>query len=745
MPYPYTLLPDGHTLEPEEDQQVERPISAPVPLFPWLVPQPELDPEPEVTSVTPMIKLVPPLPPAPPGLHVPPPPTVQQPQPEPTSETTRPSQTVRLGEQILRRNQERARQDAAAQNREPSRPDISQLFGESPFLDATGLATSGSVKPDIGQDAVQVFCEALSEASPEGVASTVRLMCGADLDDEEQSPVEEMVKLVRSAGFVEHFENEPWYTTRLGPTASSAGSLFQNGYVDRAFANGQGVLQPGGRVNNAVLVQIPGSETQTIDGTTRAGEETDERWYRGIETELDPYLRRALTQTFSAGTLGKWNEEWTQLEDLESFLKDRLARFFTKDFIENELQWDKLTGFGMIHMHRSLLEALWGEHWSVEGKQDPWISSLNVEFADADDLLSAVSAVPLVNEARLLEEFEYASVEEARNNLLAQVQYAYETFDIRPPEDLHEWSVLQLANEYHSLLTNVYLPYRNSESNLEDYFKADDFVIGFTSVNFTVLSPKETRDRLDGSYRESPMELVFFVASFFIEPLDWALTIRDMINAAEDGDWEQFALLGLTGLAPGALGRFVKRGKADELLDAAQSNALVSKVPDSYQRPGSGYVQRAKLEDFRSGSSNNSAQLRREARDARESAPTEFESLHPTGADTEFHHTVPAGEPWSAGARRILLDKGIHPNSAYNGVALTRSVHRNVVHRERRVYAEALNRAIHRLEFETPEAIDEFLAEAGRKLYTLNSLPENSPELAQAFSQLLDWVNGYGL
>ena len=58
--------------------------------FPWLVSQPELNPEPDVTSVTPMINLVPPLPPAPepnpfptipPGLHVPPPPTVQQPRP----------------------------------------------------------------------------------------------------------------------------------------------------------------------------------------------------------------------------------------------------------------------------------------------------------------------------------------------------------------------------------------------------------------------------------------------------------------------------------------------------------------------------------------------------------------------------------------------------------------------------------------------------------------------------------------
>ena len=86
--------------------------------FPWLVPQPPPEPEPEVTSVTPMINLVPPnpLPTAP----------VQQPQPESTSESTQSSQSFRLGEQILRRNRERARQDAAPQSGERSNVDNSR-------------------------------------------------------------------------------------------------------------------------------------------------------------------------------------------------------------------------------------------------------------------------------------------------------------------------------------------------------------------------------------------------------------------------------------------------------------------------------------------------------------------------------------------------------------------------------------------------------------------------------------------
>ncbi len=309
-----------------------------------------------------------------------------------------------------------------------------------------------------------------------------------------------------------------------------------------------------------------------LEPGVRSGNGTfaDEGSYRVPETELDPYIHQTLTDVFSSKTSGKWNEEWTKPEHLEGFLKGRLSPFFYKEYVDS-LPWDELTDLGMIDMYHSLMETLWNEHWNTNSAHDPWVVSLDEEFAFADDLLSTIAAVPLVNEARLVEEFGYASIEEARADLLAQVQYSYEKFDIRPPEDLHEWSASQLANEFYSLLTNVFEPYAKSENDTENYQKAYDFVTDPDFVNIVGKALSTTIDRLDGSHRESPMQLVFFVASFFIEPLDWILTAQEMIRAAEDEDWWQVFLLGATGILPGAFGRLAKRsGKANDVLGTAQ-------------------------------------------------------------------------------------------------------------------------------------------------------------------------------
>ena len=113
MPYPYTLMSDGHTLEPDyvppkppatqEESEPDLPWYY-AHIFPAPVPESPDDGE---------------GPPIPPPVS---PPPGQQAQPE----STQSSQSFRLGERILRRNEERARQDAAAQSGERSIADASQ-------------------------------------------------------------------------------------------------------------------------------------------------------------------------------------------------------------------------------------------------------------------------------------------------------------------------------------------------------------------------------------------------------------------------------------------------------------------------------------------------------------------------------------------------------------------------------------------------------------------------------------------
>ena len=84
-------------------------------------------------------------PPVVPSTPVPPPTApVQQSQPESTSESTQSSQTFRLGERILRRNRERARQDAATQSKAPSLQVIDEVpdFADLGFIDSEPLPVS---------------------------------------------------------------------------------------------------------------------------------------------------------------------------------------------------------------------------------------------------------------------------------------------------------------------------------------------------------------------------------------------------------------------------------------------------------------------------------------------------------------------------------------------------------------------------------------------------------------------------
>ena len=186
----------------------------PAPLFPWLVPQPrpEPEPEPEVTSVTAMINLVPTGPPAPPS-------RVQQIPAERISEPSRPSQKVRLGEEILRRNEERARQDAVSQSREQSFSDLSDL----------------EVLPDISETGLFQACDHLCDQHPELARAGLKILKGFDpVEDDEEVAKAYMRNHLRLMGLNDAFGQGGWYIERLGPTASSLAEQLTDIYFDLA-------------------------------------------------------------------------------------------------------------------------------------------------------------------------------------------------------------------------------------------------------------------------------------------------------------------------------------------------------------------------------------------------------------------------------------------------------------------------------------------------------------------------------
>ena len=59
IPYHYYLYPIyDDAQEPDEDEHSVESQPEPDPVFPWLIPQPQTESEPDVTSVTPMINII---------------------------------------------------------------------------------------------------------------------------------------------------------------------------------------------------------------------------------------------------------------------------------------------------------------------------------------------------------------------------------------------------------------------------------------------------------------------------------------------------------------------------------------------------------------------------------------------------------------------------------------------------------------------------------------------------------------
>ncbi len=620
---------------------------------------------------------------------------------------------------------------------------------------ASSQQSTSELPPDIVSEReiteadVLKFCRYICEKDEDVFTQVMKILEGFDADDDEQTIQERVEQYLRLLGLNGYFPPAKAYAVPLNsiyiPTTSeTTGNPEDPDKSDTATESGRMAAE------QQVIVEMPEVDTSKLNHRTR------------------DYLSKAFP--------GEWNPDWTTKVQLREFLVERLrARYPSMN--ADLLLWDELSIEEVVHLYKiGLVEgSILAEHTMVGDREG--FARFIEEHGRTIELLEMVEETPVENLDVLLAAYssDVESEADAVDFFRNRVEVLYPKLGLALPANLSEINdAVQLANMYFVGLER-FKAYEDGQNVFFDATVGD--WQGFYGP------PQGSLDHdynvLAGTYQPPDISMLVFVASIFIEPLDWALTTVEVVDAAMRGDWGsalESALWGIVPFVPGSakhITRIVNQvsnvtpniSRAAEGLNASAEAAGMARFgpkttpsvtslstsadllpKQSYRLPGSDYVPRVSLEDFKHGSSSDNAnQLRREAANARKSAPDEFEALNTTGTDIEIHHIIPGRESWAVDAREILLVKEIHPNSAYNGVALTEHVHRKVVHGpgRRKVYAQTLSKAIVRMKHESPETIVDFLRQAGLRLYGLNSFADSSQELSDAFADFLDWVNDY--
>lgn len=500
-----------------------------------------------------------------------------------------------------------------------------------------------------------------SEENAQAQRNIYAVMTGARLDDEEHDVAQELKRILQTMAPQGLFEDEPWHSTRLGP-APAAVAPVQDRTSNITFPDGSRIFQPADPV-------------------------AQERSYRIPPPELNHPSQEYLTNTFP----NSWNPEWKTRDEFEAFLQGRLETFLPGLDL-SIVPWDKLNVHGLVFYYGSLIDkAIKDNEQTADFNTNVWLAELDKERELASNLLSRTEKAPLEDEASLLEAFGYKDAAQARNRLTTEVSFVFEAYGLQLPTDLNQWSLLELANAYHGLLTKVVQPSFHAVEGSEDHKKALAFIDGFehqiprSSGYVASRSEQYVIDRLEGRQEGDwgpAANLFLFVASIFIEPVDWIVTGVEMIDAASRGDWGQVVVNGVLAALPFVSGQVdnVARkalGASEDFAQAGLRNVSPNQITNitelnltrGLQRAGSDYVMAADNYVSRTVSGYNSTNARRLNREVERAARVDdsFAWRLKTHSKQEMHHIVPVGRIEGDDARDIMSEKGVFVNSAQMG------------------------------------------------------------------------------
>ena len=680
-------------------------------------------------------------------------------------------QYERYREEIREGKQDRDKQQSAPQNTEPLGASVLQDIEWSRDIEASeplGLMFGGKGTTDIAEDMVDGVCEGLYRVNPEGTAAFVRFTTGLEPDEEDCRTAEEMAKLFRSAGFVEHFDSELRGSLRQGPRSSFRGPPFAGDYFDMAYAPRQGIPWSGMRFAYATDEESTEAEEPTPVETADHYAE-----YRPDPSNLNERTVDHLKELFPDADL-------KTREELKVFLQGRLAHL-APEFDDPEIGWDEFSTDDMIIFYISALKLAM-ELYTLP--KDPAYMSkerlaIATELGIVDDLLEKAALTPLEDLDAMLDAYGWEDKAEAIAYFRHRVEVVYGKLNRELPPG---WAALDdpvvMANMLHAGIGEMESILGRGDHFLDfDDPSASDWGMIHNAALFLDSEPK----MLTGTRNLGPdLTLLLFIGSMFFEPLDWVMTAADVAQALEEGDVGGAVLNAFLGLMPfvssktddfirygaeiaGGAGRAgvdsVLRG-IDEGSDAARALAKVGKTAEDFavkfnkfnlasaddfhkkilNHPKFQHLSGAELESAlwkearKRANRSNSRKLRRQLRWAVKEDRYAWDWRVPAkGQDT--HHLLPSGDILAKDARIHMENLGISVNSAYNGVGLHRKVH-VLTYPDR--YVDAVSKAIQ--EFDNPDDLVQFLNDVARDLSELNQFVGNEVLLKSKFDDFLTGI-----
>ena len=682
-------------------------------------------------------------------------------------------QYERYREEIREGKQDRDKQQSAPQNTERPGASVLQDIEWSRDIEASeplGLMFGGKGTIDIAEDMVDGVCEGLYRVNPEGTAAFVSFTTGVEPDEEDCRTAEEMAKLFRSAGFVEHFDSELRDSLRQGPRSSFRGLRFEGDYFDMAYAPRRGIPRPGRRFAFATDGESSDADEPTL-----------------VET-ADPYAEhRPDPSTLNERTVDHLQELFPDAnlktrEELQAFLQGRLADL-APEFDDPEIGWDEFSTDDMIIFYISALKLAM-ELYTLP--KDPHYMSdermaIATELGIVDDLLEKTALTPLEDLDAMLDVYGWESKAEAIAYFRHRVEVVYSKLGRELPPG---WGELDdpvvMANMLHAGIGEMKSILASGDTFLDfDDPSSADWGMIYNAAGFIEAEPK----MLTGTRNLGPdLTLLLFVGSLFFEPLDWVMTAADVAAALEEGDVGGAVLNAFLGLMPfvssktddfirygadivGGAGRAevdnVLRG-IDEGSDAGRALARVGKTAEDFAVKFNKFnlasaddfhkkIQNHKKFQHLSGNAlesalwkearkranrSNSRKLRRQLRWAVKEDRYAWDWRVPEKGQ-DAHHIVPSGDFRANDARLHMQNLGISVNSAYNGVGLRKRVHYLTNSPE---YVRAINRTIQR--YDNPDELVEFLDSIARDLHDLNRYADDKALLQSKFGEFLTGIGG---